>query len=78
MEIHSLINGKSVGLIVSCQGPEENNTELVKAQFDKFCESSLTCCLGKYVFPFCDPNLQQSDYSQDKIQQAVSDIQRVE
>lgn len=75
MEIFSFIGGKPVGLIVSCQGPEEDNTELVKAQFDKFCASSLTNCFGKYVFPLCDPDIKQSNYSTDVIERVVSDIQ---
>lgn len=74
MEIRSFIGGKPVGLVVSCQGPEEGNTELIKMQFDKFCESSLTTCFGKYVFPLCDPTTVRSDYSEDTIKEAVNDI----
>lgn len=33
MEIKSFIENRPVGLIVSCQGPGENNTELVQMQF---------------------------------------------
>lgn len=50
MKIKSFIEKKPVGLIVSCQGPEENNTELVQMQFRKICESSLASCTGTYIF----------------------------
>lgn len=77
MEIRSFISGKPVGLIVSCQGPEEQNTELIKAQFDKFCESSLTHCFGKYIFPWCDSNSKQSKYADETLQQIIDDIQHL-
>lgn len=76
MGIHSFIGGKPVGLLVSCQGPEKDNTELIKMQFDKFCESSLAVCFEKYVFPLCDPATVHSDYSEDTIKKAVDDIKR--
>ncbi|MGN1008791.1 MAG: flavodoxin family protein, partial [Butyricicoccus sp.] len=50
MEIYSLIAGKPVALVVSCQGPTDHNTELIQMQFDRFCESSLVHGLGKYIF----------------------------
>lgn len=60
MEIFSFLKNKPVGLVVCCQGPEEDNSELIKMQFNKFCESSLASSLGVYIFPFChniDANL---------------------
>jgi len=75
MDIRSFISGKPVGLIVSCQGPEEQNTELIKAQFDKFCESSLTYCFGKYIFPWCDSKIKNSQYSEDTLKLLTSDLQ---
>lgn len=77
MDIHSLISKKTVGLIVSCQGPEEENTELIKAQFDKFCESSLTHCIGKYIFPWCNPDAKQSLYPEDVLQQIVDNVSHI-
>lgn len=77
MEILSIIENKPVGLIVSCQGPVEYNTELIKLLFDKFCESSLARCIGKYVFPFCGPDANQSNYDEETIQQIIKDIQNV-
>lgn len=73
MEIHSLIKDKPCVLIVSSQGPEENNTELIKTQFDKFCESSLTKCCGKFIFPWCDSNSTSSSYSKQTIE-AIKEI----
>lgn len=74
MEILSVIENKPVGLIVSCQGPEEYNTELIKMLFDKFCESSLAKCMGKYIFPFCNPNAAQSFYDEKVLSQIINDI----
>lgn len=76
MKILSAIENKPMGLIVSCQGPEENNTELIKMQFDKFCESSLAKCVGKYIFPFCGPDAENSFYDEKVIQQVFADIER--
>ncbi|MGL5256799.1 MAG: flavodoxin family protein [Proteocatella sp.] len=77
MEIRSFISDKPVGLIVSCQGPEEQNTELIKKQFDMFCESSLTKCLGKYIFPWCDPLVNESSYSEETLQSIINDIYKL-
>ena len=74
MEILSFIRNKPVALVVSCQGPEEHNTELVAMQFEKFCESSLACNLGTYVFPWCDPNVKGSNYSQDTLQRLAARV----
>ncbi len=68
------MKGKKIGLLVSCQGPEENNTELIKAQFDKFCESSLAQCFGKYIFPLCSPERTNSFHSYDSFQKIINDF----
>lgn len=77
MEILSAIENKPVGLIVTCQGPEEYNTELIKMLFDKFCESSLAKCMGKYIFPFCGPDTDQSFNDENVIRQVLQDIQQI-
>lgn len=74
MDILSAVENKPVGLVVSCQGPEEYNTELIKMLFDKFCESSLTKCIDKYIFPFCNPNVKDSYYEKDTFIQIWKDI----
>lgn len=74
MEIYSLIDSKPVGLIVTCQGPEENNTELIKIQFDKFCESSLAKCIGKYIFPFWNDNSDLTYFKEETINKLIDDI----
>ncbi len=76
MEILSAIENKPVGLLVSCQGPEENNTELIQMLFDKFCESSLAKCMGKYIFPLCNPVAAQSTYDEKTIRQVLADLQQ--
>ena len=74
MEILSFIRNKPVALVVSCQGPEKHNTELIAMQFEKFCESPLTRNLGIYVFPWCDLNAKGSNYSQETLQRLADRI----
>ena len=74
MEIFSFIKGKPIVFIVSCQGPEENNTEIIQMQIDKFFESSLAKCIGKYIFPLCSPDVSVDTFSSDKIDLIVNDI----
>lgn len=75
MEILSFIKDKPTALIVSCQGPMENNTELIQMQFKKFCESSLSHCFGTYIFPWCSPDVVCSHFSADIINRIVCDIE---
>lgn len=77
MEIVSAITNKPVGLVVSCQGPEENNTELIKMLFEKFCESSLAHCAGKYIFPFCNPDVADAHYNEETLRKIWKDILRL-
>ena len=77
MEIKSFIEKKPVGLIVSCQGPEENNTELVQMQFRRFCESSLASCIGTYIFPWCSPDVKGSQFSADTLNRIVLDVEEL-
>lgn len=74
MEIKSFIANKPVALIVLCQGPEENNAEIVKMQFDRFCDSALSRCFGKYIFPWCSPNTEESNLSRALIETLVHNI----
>ena len=76
MEIRSIIKDKPVALVVCCQDPEEQNTELIKAQFDMFCESSLTRQVNKYIFPFCNDNSENTRFSMDTLEKMVFDIKR--
>lgn len=77
MEILSFIQNKPVALVVSCQGPKEQNTELVTMQFEKFCESSLAHNLGTYVFPWCDPEVTGSQYDSAVLQAMAAQIHGV-
>lgn len=74
MKIVSAIEKKPAALVVSCQGPAEYNTELIQSLFEKFCESSLAQCIGKYVFPFCSTDAGLSEYNEETIQAIVRDI----
>lgn len=72
----SFIENKLIGLIVTCQGPINNNTEIIQKQFDLFCETSLTKNLGKYIFPLCNENSKESEFSNVTINQIVNKIKR--
>ena len=74
MKIVSAIEDKPIGLIVSCQGPVEYNTELIQMLFDKSCESSLAKCMGKYIFPFCDADADHSHYDETTLGKIWMDI----
>lgn len=77
MEIISFIKDKPVALVVCCQGPKEQNTELIKAQFDMFCESSLTKQVGKYIFPFCNDDSEKTIISSKTLEKMVLDIKNL-
>lgn len=50
------------------------NTELIQMQFDRFCESSLTHCFGKYIFPWCSPDVDETTYSKELLGKIISDV----
>ncbi len=76
MEMKSLLEGKPVMLIVTCQGPEKNNTEIIKLLFDKYCETSQTHSLGKFIFPFCTDDISATkERSQQTIKMIIHTIQ---
>lgn len=72
MQIISLVKNKPTMLLVSCMGPEKDNTELIKMQFERFCESSLMNSLGTYVFPFCDHDAADTRLDEGCLQEVVS------
>lgn len=76
-EIESLVEGKEVGLIVTCQGPVENNAELLLMQFDRFCEILHFNSFGKYVFPWAPLEVEEADWDKDGIQRVVDDIEQL-
>ena len=77
MEMISIIAGKPVILIVTCQGPEENNTEIIKLLFDKYCETSKTISLGKFIIPFCTDDISETkEKSQNVIKKIIQTIQK--
>jgi len=78
MEMKSLIDGKSVILIVTCQGPIENNTEIIKLLFDKYCETSKTISIGKFIIPFCTDPSKVLEKSQNEIEKIIQTIQEHE
>ncbi len=75
MEMKSLIEGKPVVLLVTCQGPERNNTEIIKLLFNKYCETSKSLSLGTFVVPFCTNDILESrQKSKDVAKQIVEQI----
>lgn len=77
MQIVSFIENKPMILLVTCQGPEENNTELIQQLFDKFCQSSLSRPYGKYIFPFSGMVKLNDELYQNKIDKIISDLKSI-
>jgi len=49
----SLLQGKRDALLVTCDGPRENNADLIEGVFDRFSDYCKLEIAGKYVLPFC-------------------------
>ncbi len=49
----SLMLNKPIALAVTCEGPVENNADLIQVLFDRFTTYSGSICVGKYILPFC-------------------------
>jgi multimeric flavodoxin WrbA len=50
---NSLIQGKPLGLLVTCGGSEEASADIIQEIFDRiahFCQAKV---IGKYILPFC-------------------------
>jgi FMN-dependent NADH-azoreductase len=53
----SLMEGKRVALLVTCDGPIENNADFIQVVFDSVSEYVKCEIVGKYIVPFCNmPN----------------------
>ena len=49
----SLLAGKSVALLVTCAGPQENNADIIQEIFDRFGDFLKCNVIGKYIVPSC-------------------------
>lgn len=49
----SLLEGKNVALLVTCDGPIENNADLIQGVFERVSEYGKCKVVGKYIVPFC-------------------------
>lgn len=49
----SLLEGKPVALLVTCDGPIANNADLIQGVFDRISDYCKFKVVGKYVVPFC-------------------------
>ncbi len=74
MQIHSALQNKPVALLVTCQGPIEDNTELIQQLFEKYTQSTLTKNLGTYIFPFTQDNTNQTQIDLNTIDTLVSKL----
>ena len=53
----SLLDGKKVALLVTCDGPIENNADFIQGVFQRVSEYCKCNVVGKYIFPSCiDPD----------------------
>lgn len=49
----SLVRGKRAALLVTCDGPIENNADLIQEVFDRVCDYTNCVVAGKYIVPSC-------------------------
>jgi multimeric flavodoxin WrbA len=49
----SLLHKKKVALLVTCDGPIENNADFIQGVFERVSEYSKCEVVGKYIVPFC-------------------------
>lgn len=76
-EIHSLIEGKHIALVVTCAGPVENNADLISELFARHSLAAKTQLLGTYVVPFCttpDKTAEMSMHISKKIAEDINNI----
>jgi len=52
-ERKSLVEGKPAALLVTCDGPIENNADLIQGVFDRMSSFLKYVVVGKYVVPLC-------------------------
>jgi multimeric flavodoxin WrbA len=77
-EIKSLIEGKHTALLVTCQGPVENNTDLIKELFVRHNLAAKTELVGNYIVPFCTTLDNAAEISMEISQRISKDINIIE
>jgi NAD(P)H-dependent FMN reductase len=70
----SLLEAKLVALLVTCDGPIENNADLIQGVFDRLSGYLRCVTLGKYVVPFCMRPDTIDKKGMDVAQRMVADI----
>jgi len=77
-EMKSLIEGKHTALLVTCQGPVENNADLIKELFIRHNLAAKTELVGSYIVPFCTTPDNTAEISMDISQRISKDINNIE
>lgn len=77
-EMKSLIKGKHTALVVTCQGPIENNADLIKELFVRHNLAAKTELVGSYIVPFCTTPDNTAEISMDISQRITKDINNIE
>jgi putative NADPH-quinone reductase len=77
-EMESLIEGKRIALLVTCQGPVENNADLIGKLFARHSLAAKTELVGSYVVPFCTTPDNAAVVSMEISQRIASDINSIE
>jgi len=49
----SFAEGKKTALLVTCDGPVENNADIIQVLFDRLNDYAKTKVVGKYIIPSC-------------------------
>ena len=73
-EYKSLVAGKKLMLLVTCGGPEENNADLIQANFDRIGDYLNGANAGKYVVPFCTTPDKLGDNAMETVKRMAGNI----
>jgi multimeric flavodoxin WrbA len=76
-EMKSLIEGKHLALLVTCQGPEEDNADLIQKLFYRHNLAAKTKLVGSYTLPFCSTPDNTAEMSIDISQVISKDINSI-
>jgi multimeric flavodoxin WrbA len=70
----SLIAGKRLALLVTCDGPIENNADLIQVAFDRIGDYLRCDVVGKYIIPFSSTPDALKDKAIEVARQMAKDI----
>ena len=70
----SLIEGKNIGLLVTCGGPIEGNADIIQTVFERYAKYTRTHVAGKCIIPGCTTPDELGDDAKEKAKMFASEI----